>query len=248
MVIPSVTAIVYVVVCVGKSTGLIRDDVNVDGDEAVLEPGVVGQVGLSPQVGGCQVVVLGPCRVGVARPAGVAGRHIAIGAGAEREVDVSCGRCVVGRAARVRDPGVLAVEGGGGVVAREEPARVGVLVRERQAGVGERNARVAMLLDLVGLSDRTAHRPHELSGGEQQRVGIARALANNPPLLLADEPTGQLDSHTGRSIMNLIKALVASEGVTAIVATHDPALIDLADRVVDLLDRHTVADTAAPPP
>ena len=122
---------------------------------------------------------------------------------------------------------------------------VEIPLRMMQAGVEGRNARVAMLLDLVGLSDRTAHRPHELSGGEQQRVGIARALANNPPLLLADEPTGQLDSHTGRSIMNLIKALVASESVTAIVATHDPALIDLADRVVDLLDGRIVADTAA---
>ncbi len=121
---------------------------------------------------------------------------------------------------------------------------VEIPLRMMQAEVKERNDRVAMLLDLVGLSDRAQHRPDELSGGEQQRVGIARALANHPPLLLADEPTGQLDSATGRSIMNLIKALVASEGVTAIVATHDPGLIDLADRVVDLLDGRIVSDTA----
>ncbi len=98
-------------------------------------------------------------------------------------------------------------------------------------------------LAVADIRDRVEHRPHELSGGEQQRVGIARALANNPPLLLADEPTGQLDSRTGRSIMNLIKQLVASEGVTAIVATHDSALIDLADRVVDLRDGEIAADT-----
>ncbi len=100
----------------------------------------------------------------------------------------------------------------------------------------EREERVATLLELVGLGERGRHRPHELSGGEQQRVAIARALANRPDLLLADEPTGQLDSHTGRSIMGLLRTVVQREGVTAIVATHDPMLIDLADRVVELHD------------
>jgi len=100
----------------------------------------------------------------------------------------------------------------------------------------EREDRVRVLLELVGLGDRARHRPHELSGGEQQRVAIARALANRPDVLLADEPTGQLDSHTGRSIMALLRAVVRSEGVTALIATHDPTLIDLADRVVELRD------------
>ena len=100
----------------------------------------------------------------------------------------------------------------------------------------EREDRVAVLLELVGLGDRANHRPHELSGGEQQRVAIARALANRPDVLLADEPTGQLDSHTGRAIMSLLRAVVRSEGVTALIATHDPMLIDLADRVVELRD------------
>jgi putative ABC transport system ATP-binding protein len=86
------------------------------------------------------------------------------------------------------------------------------------------------------LGDRARHRPHELSGGEQQRVAIARALANRPDLLLADEPTGQLDSATGRSIMSLLRTIVRSEGLTAVIATHDPLLIDLADRVVELRD------------
>jgi putative ABC transport system ATP-binding protein len=120
---------------------------------------------------------------------------------------------------------------------------VEIPLRMMRAAVSDRKQRVGMLLDMVGLSDRVEHRPHELSGGEQQRVGIARALANNPPLLLADEPTGQLGSRTGRSIMNLIKQPVASEGVTAIVSTHDSALIDLADRVVDLRDGEIAADT-----
>jgi putative ABC transport system ATP-binding protein len=99
-----------------------------------------------------------------------------------------------------------------------------------------RDARVGELLDLVGLGPRSNHRPHELSGGEQQRVAIARALANRPKLLLADEPTGQLDSHTGHAIMGLLRTVVRTEGVTAVVATHDPALLDLADRVVEIHD------------
>jgi putative ABC transport system ATP-binding protein len=106
-----------------------------------------------------------------------------------------------------------------------------------------RDLRVAELLDLVGLGDRMNHRPHELSGGEQQRVAIARALANRPDLLLADEPTGQLDSQTGHSIMTLLRHLVASEGVTAVVATHDPAMLDVADRVIELRDGRIAAST-----
>jgi putative ABC transport system ATP-binding protein len=100
----------------------------------------------------------------------------------------------------------------------------------------ERDRRVRQLLELVGLGGRLNHRPHELSGGEQQRVAIARSLASQPHLLLADEPTGQLDSQTGRGVMELLQHLVRSEGVTAIVATHDAMLIDLADRVIELQD------------
>jgi putative ABC transport system ATP-binding protein len=106
----------------------------------------------------------------------------------------------------------------------------------------EREARVAHLLEIVGLAGRANHRPHELSGGEQQRVAIARALANHPRLLLADEPTGQLDSHTGRDIMALIRSMVRSEDATAIVATHDPALIELADTVIELRDGKVIAE------
>ena len=110
---------------------------------------------------------------------------------------------------------------------------------------GDRDARVAELLDLVGLGDRMRHRPHELSGGEQQRVAIARALANRPDLLLADEPTGQLDLQTGHAIMATLRGLVRSEGVTAIVATHDPAMLDVADRVIELRDGRILGEQPA---
>jgi putative ABC transport system ATP-binding protein len=122
---------------------------------------------------------------------------------------------------------------------------VEVPLRLQGADPKDRTERSRVLLELVGLGDRAKHRPHELSGGEQQRVAIARSLANRPSLLVADEPTGQLDSHTGRSIMNLILALARSEDVAVVVATHDPTLIDLADRVVDLLDGEIVADTGS---
>src|SRR3954453_21922485 len=107
----------------------------------------------------------------------------------------------------------------------------------------ERDRRVAELLELVGLEARARHRPHELSGGEQQRVAIARALANRPKLLLADEPTGPLDSETGRRIMLLIRTVVRAEGVTAIVATHDPVMLDVADRVVELFGGELITPT-----
>ena len=100
----------------------------------------------------------------------------------------------------------------------------------------ERDRRVEELLGLVGLAGRANHRPAELSGGEQQRVAVARALASHPKLLLADEPTGQLDLETGRTVMILLRNVVRAEGVTAIVATHDPMMLDLADRVVELRD------------
>ena len=123
---------------------------------------------------------------------------------------------------------------------------VEVPLRLVRADPRTRDRRVLELLELVGLGGRANHRPHELSGGEQQRVAIARALANRPDVLLADEPTGQLDSQTGRSIMVLLQHLMRSEGVTAIVATHDPMLIDLADRVIELRDGSVVDDEPAP--
>ncbi len=121
---------------------------------------------------------------------------------------------------------------------------VGVPLRLAKVPPAEREQRVTMLLELVGLGGQAAQRPYELSGGQQQRVAVARALANDPVLLIADEPTGQLDSETGRSIMDLLRAVVHARGMTALVATHDPALIDLADRVLTLRDGQLVDSTA----
>jgi putative ABC transport system ATP-binding protein len=117
---------------------------------------------------------------------------------------------------------------------------VEVPLRLVRAPSRDRDARVRELLGMVGLGDRMKHRPHELSGGEQQRVAIARALANRPRILLADEPTGQLDSETGHVIMLLLRDVVRTESVTAVVATHDPIMLDVADRVVELRDGELV--------
>ena len=115
---------------------------------------------------------------------------------------------------------------------------VGVPLRVTDARPELREERVRMLLDVVGLTDHAGQRPGELSGGQRQRVAIARALAASPKLLIADEPTGQLDSESARQIMTLLRAVVRSESVTALVATHDPALMDLADEVLHLADGH----------
>ena len=113
---------------------------------------------------------------------------------------------------------------------------VGVPLRIAGMAPKKREERVRLMLDIVGLGDHAKQRPGELSGGQQQRVAIARALAGSPELLLADEPTGQLDSETAKQIMRLLRTVVQSEGVTALVATHDPNLIDIASSVLDLED------------
>jgi putative ABC transport system ATP-binding protein len=94
--------------------------------------------------------------------------------------------------------------------------------------------RVRELLDTVGLGNRAASFPDRLSGGEQQRVAVARALAHAPPLLLADEPTGNLDEHTGRKVLDLLEGLTRRENACALVVTHDPGLVSRADRVLSL--------------
>ena len=113
---------------------------------------------------------------------------------------------------------------------------VEVPMRLARMDPAERERRSMMLLELVGLGEHAQHRPYELSGGQQQRVAIARALANDPPVIVADEPTGQLDSETGRMIMEMLRSLVRSRDVAALVATHDTSLLDLADRVLTLRD------------
>jgi putative ABC transport system ATP-binding protein len=99
-----------------------------------------------------------------------------------------------------------------------------------------RSERARSLLELVGLGDRVDHKPTELSGGEQQRVAIARALANDPLMILADEPTGNLDSHTGAEVMGILAELNREHGRSIVVVSHDPALLDFTNRCVHLLD------------
>jgi putative ABC transport system ATP-binding protein len=97
-------------------------------------------------------------------------------------------------------------------------------------------AKGMQLLERVGLKEQAQKFPANLSGGQQQRVAIARALAGSPRLLIADEPTGQLDAETGMGVMALLRGIVESEGVTAVVATHDSVLVSLADRVLTITD------------
>jgi len=98
------------------------------------------------------------------------------------------------------------------------------------------NQRAAQILDRVGLGHRLHHRPAELSGGQQQRVACARALANTPAVILADEPTGNLDTRTGREIVELLKSLNRDEGVTVVCSTHDPKMLSSSDRVCWIRD------------
>ena len=100
--------------------------------------------------------------------------------------------------------------------------------------VGERKKRTLEALDLVGLTLRSQHRPYELSGGEQQRVAIARALAKDPILVLADEPTGELDSNNSKSIFGLFREVVTEQKITIIAVTHDSTLLSMADDVKEL--------------
>lgn len=110
----------------------------------------------------------------------------------------------------------------------------------------ERRSRVERALKAVGLGHRMTHRPDHLSGGERQRVAIARALVHEPKVILADEPTASLDSHTGIAIVRLLHDLNVSEGTTIIVSTHDPAIAALAPRVLRLADGRIVADERRP--
>ncbi len=117
---------------------------------------------------------------------------------------------------------------------------VSVPLRMRHLTRREREERIAEALEWVSLTRRARHRPYELSGGEQQRVAIARALASKPQIILADEPTGQLDSQTGRRILDLLRRLVTERQMTVVVVSHDPKVMDEADTVHELRDGHLI--------
>jgi ABC-type lipoprotein export system ATPase subunit len=111
-----------------------------------------------------------------------------------------------------------------------------------QKGMVARRKRAKDLLELVGLEDRMNHLPNQLSGGQRQRVAVARSLANNPPLVLADEPTGSLDTTAGRALMELLRELNQSQGTTFIVVTHDPAVARQTNRVLVMADGKIVRE------
>jgi putative ABC transport system ATP-binding protein len=122
---------------------------------------------------------------------------------------------------------------------------VEVPLRIRGTDPDEREILVADMLDLVGLGAHSAQRPYELSGGQQQRVGLARALVGEPDILIADEPTGQLDSRTAATMMDLIEDLVKVRGIAAVISTHDPLLVARAHNVLDLHDGRLVQHGAS---
>ncbi len=126
----------------------------------------------------------------------------------------------------------------------EENVMLPVLLSGEKVAAYEK--RLDDLLALVGLEERREHRPDELSGGEQQRVAIARALIRNPDVVLADEPTGNLDSKTGSSVLDLLRESAARYGQTIVMVTHDPRAAAVAERVIFLADGHVVDEATRP--
>jgi putative ABC transport system ATP-binding protein len=120
------------------------------------------------------------------------------------------------------------------------------LLLQKSIGAGERQKRVMELLQKVGLQEHAAHRPSELSGGQRQRVAIARALVTRPQLVLADEPTANLDSVTGRNILDLMKDLNKTQGTTFIFSTHDQTVMSYANTIVRLADGKLASGNGVP--
>jgi putative ABC transport system ATP-binding protein len=125
---------------------------------------------------------------------------------------------------------------------------VQVPMYETGLSAGKRRQRAQELLELVDLGDKANKRPTELSGGERQRVAIARALSNDPPILLADEPTGNLDSKAGQRVLEVLREVQRTRGVTLLLVSHDPTIAAAADRIVRMLDGRIDTDEASAAP
>jgi putative ABC transport system ATP-binding protein len=122
-----------------------------------------------------------------------------------------------------------------------ENVELGIAYRKDK--VGDRRGRVTVAMDKVGIAHRARHYPHQLSGGQQQRAAIARAIVGDPKLILADEPTGNLDTENGAQVMNILMGL-NQEGATIVMVTHSPSHADMARRRIDMLDGRIVASVA----
>lgn len=118
---------------------------------------------------------------------------------------------------------------------------VELILRMNHVNSKERHKVTLECLDLVGLTKWVDHRPYELSGGQQQRVAIARALANKPKLIIADEPTGDLDTKTGREVLTLFRNLIRDQNITMLMATHDSLVVDYVDQILNLQDGQILA-------
>jgi putative ABC transport system ATP-binding protein len=174
-----------------------------------------GKTTLLHVLGGIQPPTTGTVRVG----------DVELTAAPEREVD------------RVRRDDIGYVFQSFGLIgALTAEENVELPMRIKGADASSRSARVSELLDRVGLAGHAKQRPTELSGGQQQRVGIARALAASPRILLADEPTGQLDSQTAAAMIDLMASIAHDDGVAVLLSTHDPSIVARADRVLELHD------------
>jgi len=123
-----------------------------------------------------------------------------------------------------------------------ENVEIALKLRYKNLQKKEREKRILSILEAVGLSDKWNMKPLELSGGEQQRVSIARALVKDPEFVLADEPTANLDSETGKSIVELMRKLNAEKGVTFVFSTHDPLIVEHAKRIIKLRDGKVVGE------